>query len=104
MLTIILINILTIMSKVMPNTILTISHLPRSDRTKEMVIFARHNAKLAKTISRTDFLLDCRKLGIFPQFIINRTVKTNTDNNEKVAKLVKKLQMFYQERRNQKQF
>ena len=44
------------MSTIMPETILTINHFPRSDRSKEMVVFARNNVKLAKTEARTQFL------------------------------------------------
>ena len=73
MLTIIfIIYILTIMSQTMP-TIHTIKNFPRSDRTQEMVLFVRHNEKLARTVARSDFLVDCRKLDIMPKFILDRT-------------------------------
>ena len=92
MLSIIFIHILTIMSSIMP-TIRSINDLPRSDHTKEMVSFIRHNEKLAKTIARSDFLLDCRRLDIMPNFITNRTTNVNKEHNEKIGKIVLKLEV-----------
>ena len=43
------------MSTIVP-TIRIINEFPRSDRTKEMVLFARRNEKLARAVTRTDFL------------------------------------------------
>ena len=70
-----LLYILT-MSDFMPKTIQTINNFTRSDRTQEMVIFVRHNEKLARTVARTDFLLDCRKLDIMPKFILHSPSET----------------------------
>ena len=82
MLTIIfIIYILTIMSQTMP-TIHTIKNFPRSDRTQEMVLFVRHNEKLARTVARSDFLVDCRKLDIMPKFILDRIAHVKTDNTK----------------------
>ena len=77
----------------MSSILAQIKTLPVSDRSREMVNFIGSNKKLARTLGRINFLVDCRSLKIMPSFISNKTRKLNeTHHNQRITTQVDRLQ------------
>ena len=71
----------------LPALLRHLNTLPKSDLTKEIANFTRLNEKLAKTSIRINFLVDCRSLKVWPNFITNQVSSIKSNNQAIVRKV-----------------